>query len=152
MPVWMWSWQDRKVRIWDLRVNKSEGVMDAPSQSCVAFDQQVQMLQSTRHCTKTLCPHVSLQSSLAEHLPGMVGKLDKQGDVRSADWAGGEDVTVVWVQGLVLCVGGDRGLMRLYDPKGYEHGPFSTFTVRPVPSYFLLYSAGVAISKCNHLE
>ncbi|EIE25790.1 histone H3 methyltransferase complex and RNA cleavage factor II complex, subunit SWD2 [Coccomyxa subellipsoidea C-169] len=64
---------DRKVRIWDLRVNKSEGVMDAPSQSCVAFDQQ----------------------------------------------------------GLVLCVGGDRGLMRLYDPKGYEHGPFSTFTVRP---------------------
>ncbi|KAK9916201.1 hypothetical protein WJX75_010004 [Coccomyxa subellipsoidea] len=62
---------DRQVRIWDLRVNRSEGVMDAPSQSCVAFDQQ----------------------------------------------------------GLVMCVGSDRGVMRLYDPRQYEHGPFITFTI-----------------------
>ncbi|BDA44001.1 WD repeat-containing protein 82 [Coccomyxa sp. Obi] len=62
---------DRQVRIWDLRANKSEGVLDAPSQCCVAFDQQ----------------------------------------------------------GLVMCVGSDRGVMRLYDPRQYEHGPFTTFTV-----------------------
>ena len=38
------------------------------------------------------------------------------------------------MQGLVFCVGSDRGLMRLYDPRNYERGPFATFMVRPLQS------------------
>ena len=29
----------------------------------------------------------------------------------------------------MFCVGSDRGLMRLYDPRNYERGPFATFMV-----------------------
>ena len=39
---------------------------------------------------------------------------------------------LLWAQGLVMCVGSDRGVIRLYDPRQYEHGPFITFTVRPI--------------------
>lgn len=33
------------------------------------------------------------------------------------------------LQGLVFCVGSNRGVLRLYDPRNYEHGPFATFLV-----------------------
>lgn len=52
--------QDRQVRIWDLRANKSEGVLDAPSQCCVAFDQQVRppAKSASRSAHLVVLPHI----------------------------------------------------------------------------------------------
>ena len=37
------------------------------------------------------------------------------------------------VQGLIFTVACDKGLMRLYDCRNYQIGPFQTFLVRPSP-------------------
>ena len=34
------------------------------------------------------------------------------------------------MQGLVFCVAIDSGIMKLYDARSFEKGPFTTFTVR----------------------
>jgi WD40 repeat protein len=33
-------------------------------------------------------------------------------------------------QGLVFCIGTDSGVLKLYDVRSFEKGPFDTFTVR----------------------
>ena len=38
------------------------------------------------------------------------------------------------VQGLIFTVACDKGLMRLYDCRNYQIGPFQTFLVRQSPS------------------
>ena len=38
--------------------------------------------------------------------------------------------TVVPAQGLIFCVATDSGVLKLYDIRSYEKGPFDTFTVR----------------------
>ena len=34
------------------------------------------------------------------------------------------------MQGLIFCVGTDSGVLKLYDIRSYEKGPFDTFVVR----------------------
>lgn len=64
--------QDRTMRLWDLRVQNAQGLLEVPSGVPVAaFDQQ----------------------------------------------------------GLVLCVGVESGIIKLYDLRSYDKGPFSTFTI-----------------------
>jgi len=35
-----------------------------------------------------------------------------------------------FLQGLIFCVATDSGVLKLYDIRSYEKGPFDTFTVR----------------------
>ena len=44
--------QDCAVRMWDLRANKCEGLMETPTRSAIAFDQQV-----------ASCPQAATQQS-----------------------------------------------------------------------------------------
>jgi len=60
------------VRLWDLRSNQCQGLVQCPSPPTAAFDQQ----------------------------------------------------------GLVFCIGSDSGVLKLYDVRSYDKGPFDTFTVR----------------------
>ena len=39
-----------------------------------------------------------------------------------------------FMQGLIFTVACDKGLMRLYDCRNYQIGPFQTFLVRQSPS------------------
>ncbi len=52
--------QDRQCRIWDLRANRCEGLMEAPSQSCVAFDQQVGLVPLSCPLFASLVSHCHL--------------------------------------------------------------------------------------------
>ena len=37
------------------------------------------------------------------------------------------------LQGLIFCVGVDSGVLKLYDIRSYDKGPFDTFVVRSQP-------------------
>lgn len=45
----------------------------------------------------------------------------------TAHWCGSSAA-----QGLIFCVATDSGVLKLYDIRSYEKGPFDTFTVRVV--------------------
>lgn len=58
-------------------------------------------------------------------------------------WWAGTDTTLSLltspspIQGLVLAVGANCGVMKLYDTRNYDKGPFATFVVGPCPSPLL---------------
>lgn len=63
--------EDKQVRLWDLRTEQCQGLLQAPGLPTVAFDEQ----------------------------------------------------------GLVFCVGAESGVVKLYDARNYQQGPFTAFTV-----------------------
>ena len=46
-------------------------------------------------------------------------------------------------QGLVFCIAADSGIVKLYDVRSYDKGPFDTFTVRHAFSYATLLDTAV---------
>eukprot|EP00200_Dunaliella_tertiolecta_P004296 CAMPEP_0202349436 /NCGR_PEP_ID=MMETSP1126-20121109/6933_1 /ASSEMBLY_ACC=CAM_ASM_000457 /TAXON_ID=3047 /ORGANISM="Dunaliella tertiolecta, Strain CCMP1320" /LENGTH=288 /DNA_ID=CAMNT_0048941255 /DNA_START=162 /DNA_END=1025 /DNA_ORIENTATION=+ len=85
--IFMSASQDKTVRLWDMRTNLCQGLMQAPGNPCASFDQQ----------------------------------------------------------GLVFAVAATAGVIKLYDVRSYDKGPFDTFNVTeesntPVPFSGLRFS------------
>lgn len=113
------SWP--QVRLWDLRANGCQALLQAPGLPTTAFDEQVGGRMCVWPPCQPSCPccHSSLLPSCSIACQRLTTDASR------------DSCPPFLPQGLVFAVGAERGVVKLYDARNWAAGPFTSFPVGP---------------------
>ena len=125
------------MRLWDLRVPHCQGLLEVPSGiPTAAYDLQVGMQpccqpSHTKEANGRQKKHPTLDTEFTLDVQWtlQLSKRHNGTSVQCSPVTNRMATNRIFVQGLVFCVGLDCGIIKLYDVRSFDKGPFSTFVV-----------------------